>query len=109
MAAVVGFCLVGLGAFVLYEARLSKEGRILKEDWLGFKLYLETAEKGRMQNLTPETFEKFLPYAIVFGVENKWMKAFNVVRITPSGSAVKDSFSPAEFSDAFVSSLGKER
>jgi uncharacterized membrane protein len=52
-----------------FEARLSREGAILKDDWLGFKLYLETAERYRMQNLTPETFEKYLPYAIIFGVE----------------------------------------
>lgn len=43
---------------------------------LGFKMYMETAEKYRVQNLTPETFEKYLSYAIVFGIEKKWAETF---------------------------------
>lgn len=43
---------------------------------LGFKMYMETAEKYRVQNLTPETFEKFLSYAIVFGIEKQWAEKF---------------------------------
>jgi len=43
---------------------------------LGFKMYMETAEKYRVQNLTPETFEKFLSYAIVFGIEKQWADKF---------------------------------
>ncbi len=52
---------------------------------LGFKMYMETAEKYRVQNLTPETFEKFLSYAIVFGVEQKWAETFkDIYKGTPS-------------------------
>lgn len=43
---------------------------------LGFKMYMETAEKYRVQNLTPETFEKYLSYAIVFGIEKQWAEKF---------------------------------
>lgn len=63
-------------AFVKYEARLSAKGNKVKEDLLGFKLYLKTAERYRLQNLTPDLFEKYLPYAMVFGVEEEWGKAF---------------------------------
>ena len=31
---------IGLYAFIKYEARLSDRGIKLKEDWLGFKMYL---------------------------------------------------------------------
>ncbi|MDF1498357.1 MAG: DUF2207 domain-containing protein [Patescibacteria group bacterium] len=70
-----------LYAFIKYEARLSNKGIKLKEDWLGFKMYLETADKYRMQNLKPEYFEKYLPYAMIFGVEKKWAKAFEAMNI----------------------------
>lgn len=51
---------------------------------LGFKMYMETAEKYRMQNLTPETFEKFLPYAVVFGIEKQWAETFkDIYKGTP--------------------------
>ncbi len=104
--------------FLRFEARLSEEGAIMREDWLGFKLYLETAEKYRMQNLTPEIFEKYLPYAMIFGIEKKWAKAFESLNMNPpswygvyggyhSGSAGITSFSGnGGFSaSAFSSSL----
>lgn len=120
--AVIG-CIIGLVLFIKYEARLNKEGQILKEDWLGFKMFLETAEKYRMQNLTPDTFEKYLPYAMIFGVEKKWARAFESLNIQqPSwyassagvhgfaGGAVAWSggvggFSPSAFSSSFSSSF----
>ncbi len=110
----------GLYAFIKYEARLSKEGAILREEWLGFKLYLETAERDRLQNLTPELFEKYLPYAIIFGVEKKWAKAFDSLNLPPpnwyhggmggvghsSTGVGGGGFTPSAFSASFASSLG---
>jgi len=46
------------------------------DEILGFKMYMDTAERYRVQNLTPETFEKFLSYAIVFGIEKQWAEKF---------------------------------
>ncbi len=43
---------------------------------LGFKEYLQVAEKFRLGACTPETFEQYLSYAIVFGVEEKWAARF---------------------------------
>lgn len=114
---VAGISIVALYVFIKYEARLSDQGIKLKEDWLGFKMYLETAEKYRMQNLKPEFFEKYLPYAMIFGVEKKWAKAFESLHISePSwyvGSAhttsaslgSANSFSPLNFSNSFSSSF----
>lgn len=108
--------IVGLFAFIRYEARLSDQGIKLKEDLLGFKMYLKTAEKYRMQNLKPEFFEKYLPYAMIFGVEKKWAKAFETLDMpSPSwyaghavaGSSLSSagSFSPLSFSNSFSSSF----
>lgn len=44
----------------------------------GFKLFLETAEKYRLKWQEKENiFEQYLPYAMVFGVADKWAKAFS--------------------------------
>lgn len=47
----------------------------------GFKLFLETAEKYRLQWQEKEhIFEQYLPYAMAFGVAEKWTKAFAGLR-----------------------------
>lgn len=111
------FCFIAIWSFVKFEARLNKEGRILKEDWLGFKLYLEVVEKYRLQNLTPSLFEKYLPYAMIFGVEKKWAKAFDKMQLQPptwyaggyythgAFSSSGSNFSPSGFSASFSSSF----
>ncbi|MFA5070524.1 MAG: DUF2207 domain-containing protein [Patescibacteria group bacterium] len=43
---------------------------------MGFKLYLYTAERFRLGQVTPETFEKYLSYAMVFQVEKQWAERF---------------------------------
>jgi len=100
-----------------YRTTLSKEGRVLREEWLGFKLYLKTAEKHRLENLTPETFEKFLPYAMVFGLEKKWARAFQGMDVPPPnwyhgavvggaiGNSSGSSFSPTSFGSSFSASF----
>lgn len=51
----------------------------------GFKLFLSTAEKYRLVWQEKEgIFEKYLPYAMVFGVADKWAKAFAALHIEPS-------------------------
>ncbi len=56
---------------------------------LGFKEFLQLTEKDRLAlldapNLEPQMFEKFLPYAMVLGVEGKWAAKFeNIYNIAP--------------------------
>lgn len=67
---------VFLAIFSRYMPAKTEAGSKLFHKILGFKMYLETAEKYRVQNLTPEMFEKFLSYAIVFGIEKQWAEKF---------------------------------
>lgn len=54
----------GVGAEAFWKAR-------------GFKDYIKTAERYRVKFQEKENlFEKFLPYAMVFGLADKWAKAF---------------------------------
>ena len=58
------------------------EGCVLKNQILGFKLFLAATETDRMEVIgtpptkTPELYEKYLPYAIALGVEKQWTKQF---------------------------------
>ncbi|MEE4310785.1 MAG: DUF2207 domain-containing protein [candidate division KSB1 bacterium] len=75
-------------------------GRSVMDQIEGFKMYLETAEKGRMntmlaQDQTPALFEKYLPYALALGVENQWCEKFSDV-INQSGKY--QDYSPAWYS-----------
>lgn len=96
-----------------YEARRSPEGEALRKKWLGFKLYLKTAERYRLQNLTPETFEKYLPYAMIFGIEKKWAKNFESMNVaSPAwyvgpnyGVGASSAFSPSSFAGSFSASF----
>ena len=100
---------------VMQMPRHNKKGSLLKEEWLGFKLYLQTAERYRMQKLTPETFEKYLPYAMIFGVEKQWAKNFESMHLAPptwyvgavpyTSVGTPGSFSPGAFATGFSASF----
>ncbi len=55
------------------------------EDTRGFEEFLHRVESDRFARVvkTPEMFEKFLPYAMAFGVEAKWAKAFEDIYREP--------------------------
>jgi uncharacterized membrane protein YgcG len=71
---------VALSAFV-WMAAPTQEGRAVMDKIAGFERYLSITEENRLEFLhppekTPELFERFLPYAIALGVENKWAGKF---------------------------------
>jgi uncharacterized membrane protein YgcG len=74
---------------------------------LGFEDFLSRVEASQMQRIsqTPETFEKYLPYAMALGVEKKWVGAFqNIYSQPPSwyqGGYYNGGFYPL----MFISSL----
>ena len=56
-------------------------GRRLQDEIEGFRMYLDTAEKNRLNinnepPMTVERFERILPYAIALGVEKPWSQHF---------------------------------
>jgi hypothetical protein len=101
-----GPAVLGIGAGVvvaiiflfLMPSRMPK-GVAAKEQFLGLKMYLETAESERLKKLqgpnaayahnahepkrTVELFEKLLPYAMVLGVEKQWANQFDHIYRTP--------------------------
>jgi uncharacterized membrane protein YgcG len=59
----------------------TREGRTVLDHIAGFKQYLSITERERLDRMTapedtPQVFEKYLPYAIALGVENRWAERF---------------------------------
>ena len=71
--------LFGLGLIVLsggFRKRTATGSAYLAQA-KGFELYLRTAEKETLQfEEGQDIFSKYLPYAIVFGVAERWSKLF---------------------------------
>jgi len=61
------------------------EGARTREAALGFREFLSRVEEDRYKRMitSPELFEKYLPYAMAFGVEEKWANAFKDIYTEP--------------------------
>lgn len=60
-------------------------GRELLQRTVGFRLYINTAEKYRQQFAEKtDQFTRLLPYAIVFGATTGWARAFEGIDMAPS-------------------------
>lgn len=97
-AGVVG--VISIIAITIIFAQLMRaptvSGRLVMDEIDGFKMYLETAEKNRLNidgepPMTVSRFEAILPYAIALGVEKPWAQHFeaelarNAVSDAPQG------------------------
>ncbi len=94
-------------AFAYLLKAPSGRGRRLMNKLEGFKLYLEVAEKDDLAlrhppDMTPELFEKYLPFAIALGVEQEWAEQFSQV-FTRLGGAADGAYSPYWYHGNFSS------
>jgi uncharacterized membrane protein len=70
--------------FAYLMSKRTQKGSDTRQQILGLKLYIATAEQDRINfhnapEKNPELFEKLLPYAIVFGLSKVWSKAFEKI------------------------------
>jgi uncharacterized membrane protein len=95
----------------------TKEGRTVLDHIAGFKQYLTITERERLDRMTqprdtPELFEKYLPFAIALGVENRWAERFAGVLAAASAQGQQSfawysgSSSPWSNPTGFVDSVG---
>ena len=69
------------GIFCYLLRAPTPEGRPVMDQIEGFRMYMETAESGRLNidkspEITAERFEALLPYAVALDVEQPWANAF---------------------------------
>jgi uncharacterized membrane protein YgcG len=110
----LGAGLVGLGAVVPAVAllgaasrmpRKTRAGAELLRRTLGFRHYMEIAEKERARFAERENiFSEYLPYAIVFGCVEKWANAFKDIDMTAATSSWYGGSALAAFSANDLSS-----
>jgi len=79
------------------------QGRKIMDQIDGFKLYLDTAEKNRLNMtgeppMSVERFERILPYAIALGVEKPWSEHFEAELARNAVSDARDGYTPGFYS-----------
>jgi uncharacterized membrane protein len=71
----------------------------------GFQEFMNRVDADRLKRMPPDTFEKFLPYAMALGVEHRWAKAFEgIIQNPPSWYQSYDSHPFTTF--LFINSIG---
>ena len=105
LPATIFFSLQGLAALVFYHLLKAPtvEGARVRGEIAGFRMFLDTAEKERLEILhppevTPEVFEKFLPYAIALDAENAWSRRFESEASAAGVAPSQSSYSPGWYS-----------
>ena len=92
----------------LFGRKMTAKTRLGQDTYteiLGFQEFMRRVDEDRLKRMPPNTFEKFLPYAMALGMEHNWAKAFaNIAQQPPSwyqstGGGVFNSY-------GFVNDLG---
>lgn len=111
----LNWILIAIVLFFVYKVKpLTKKGVRFSTDLEGFKMYLSVAEENRLNvmtppDLTPEQFEKMLPYAIALDLEIKWAKKFEKALATnyqPSWYLGSTNGSYVDFTSRLSKSFG---
>lgn len=80
---VLGISAMGLVLLARYMPRKTRKGAEEAAKWLAFKRYMENIEKYTKVEEVKEIFDRFLPYAIAFGLEDDWIHKFARVDTAP--------------------------
>ena len=108
--ALVGAAVLSTGILLIFAQIMparTTEGARAREATLGFKEFLARVEEDRYKRMitSPELFEKYLPYAMAFGVEDRWANAFkDIYREPPQWySGGTGQFNVSSFSNSISS------
>ena len=76
---------VAIATFGLLMPARTESGARARESALGFREFLSRVESDRYKRMitSPQMFERFLPYAMAFQVEEKWARAFEDIYREP--------------------------
>jgi uncharacterized membrane protein YgcG len=99
LVSVGGIVLINAVFFFLMSAP-TPLGRKLMDGIEGLRIYLTLAEKDRMNTagaptMSPQHFEKLLPYAVALGVEKPWSNSFETWLATAAAGAAAASYQPS--------------
>lgn len=112
LSAVVAIVVAVLIIFIFGKELTAKSmlGAKTRIQVLGFEEFMNRVDADRLKRMPPDTFEKFLPYAMALGVEHRWAKAFaGIVQNPPSWyQSSAGYYGPGNMFNSylFVNSLG---
>lgn len=102
-------CIIGMFICYKYMPKRTPYGAKLYGRVLGFKNFLETAEKEKLEALveeTPSYFYDILPYTYVLGISDKWIKQFESINLqSPEWYDGGSAFSTAAFGSFMASTM----
>ena len=112
MIVVIVAMFLAVAFFGAIMRRPTLRGRKVLDEMLGFKDYLEVAEKDEMNlrnppEKTPQLFEAYLPFALALGVEQAWAEKFARVLEAirgPDGRGYQPSWYSGSWNNARISS-----
>jgi uncharacterized membrane protein len=90
-------------AFGRKMPKTSRSGARTRVEVRGFEEFMNRVDAERLKTLPPESFEKYLPFAMALGVEHHWAQAFaGIVMTSPSWyvSGSGQTFNPVLFSSS---------
>jgi uncharacterized membrane protein len=103
----------GAAAYVFYHLLKAPTlaGARIRDQVDGFRIFLDTAEKDRLERLnppavTPQVFEKFLPYAIALDCENSWSRKFEQEAAAAGMAPQQGGYVPIWYSGSSFGRLG---
>lgn len=93
-------------AFYHFLKAPSHLGRKVMDHIEGFRHYLSVAEQDRMNfhnppDITPEVFERYLPFAIALDVENEWGAQFDLALNRAGGQTWSGDYEPTWFHSSY--------
>jgi uncharacterized membrane protein YgcG len=107
---VIGSVLVSVLIWWLFARQMTAKtvtGARTRIAVLGFQEFMNRVDSDHIKRMPPDTFEKFLPYAMALGVEHHWAQAFDgIIKEAPSWYVSPNGyvgFSPLFFSSSMHS------
>jgi uncharacterized membrane protein YgcG len=86
MGPLIGCGIIALAIIIIFGRLLtatSMKGTRTRVAVLGFEEFMNRVDSDRLKRMPPDTFEKYLPYAMALGVEHRWAKAFEGIIQNP--------------------------
>jgi uncharacterized membrane protein len=105
---------IASGLFILifsrFMPRKTKKGSLAHEEVLGFREFINRAERDRIERLAKDDatlFDRVLPFALVFGLGDRWAEAFHDMYKNPPSWYDSPRYGNVFSSQVFVMDLGR--
>ena len=102
-------CIIGISICAVHLPKRTSYGNEMLGKLKGFKNFLETAEKEKLEAMVmedPTYFYNILPYTYVFGISDKWIKKFETIALqAPTWYEGTDNFNMTSFSNFMDSTM----